>query len=127
MRLVTCYCDPYRSGSSPWTNTFNIIPQFHPANPDNDNFNREAVADNSTGKNIITLEPDLLGLTTDLKYGDYAALKGEMSYGYDKFLRPLTLHSNGSTRALDITLIRELHRQHPFKSRASIRLYTCSQ
>jgi RHS repeat-associated protein len=53
------------------------------------------------------LEPDLLGLTASLKYDDYASPKGQMSYGYDQFLRPITLHSNEPTRALDITLTRD--------------------
>jgi RHS repeat-associated protein len=98
---------PTGSGSSPWTKTFNILPQFHAANPDTDNFNRVAVADNSTGKNIITHEPDFLGLTKTIKYGDYASVVARMNHIYDKFLRVRTLISGESTPNLSITLTRD--------------------
>ena len=98
---------PTGSGATPWTKTFDIIPQFHPANPDTDNFNRIAIADHASGDNVITVEPDFLGLTTNIKYGDYASIVGKMTYGYDKYLRVLTLKSNEVTKFLDITLTRD--------------------
>jgi YD repeat-containing protein len=97
---------PTGSGSSPWTNIFNIIPQFHPT-PDTDNFNRVAVADNSTVKNIITHEPDFLGLTNTIKYGDYGSPVCSVTHGYDKFLRVLTLLSSETNPYLNVTLTRD--------------------
>jgi RHS repeat-associated protein len=98
---------PIGSGASPWTNTFLILSQFHYLNPDTDNFNRVAVADNSTAKNIITHEPDFLGLTTIIKYGDYAGPVSSVAHSYDKFLRLLTLLSSEANHFLNITLSRD--------------------
>ena len=97
---------PTGSGASPWTKTFDIVPQFYPTGSDTNPFNRSAVVDSGTGQNVITVEPDYLGLTTDLKYGNYASPTGQMNYGYDMFLRPVTLESGEATPALDITLTR---------------------
>ena len=98
--------------------TFDIVPQFHPANPDTDNFNRIAVADHASGNNVITIEPDFLGLTKEIKYGAYASPTGQMSHAYDKYLRLRLLHSNEATPYLDITLTRDftgniINRQEP--------------
>jgi RHS repeat-associated protein len=115
---------PTGSGATPWTNTFRIVPQFHPSNPDTDNFNRIAVVDETTDENVITYEPDFLGLPANIKYGDYAAPAGTMSYAYDRYLRVVRLHSNEQTRYLDITLYRDflgniMRRQEPAQSPAS--------
>jgi RHS repeat-associated protein len=98
---------PTGSGSSPWTSAFGILPQFHPVGGDIDNFNRVAVVDNATTKNIITVEPDPIGLTSTLKYGDYAAVVRSVTHAYDKYLRVSALYSNEAFRVLDITLARD--------------------
>ncbi len=114
---------PTGSGTSPWTKTFNIVPIFHPATPDTDNFNRTAIVDDSTDDNVITYEPDFLGLPKTIKYGDYASPVGTMSYAYDRYLRVVALHSNEATRNLDISITRDFignitRRQEPALSPA---------
>jgi RHS repeat-associated protein len=116
---------PTGSGTSPWTQTFNIIQVFHPSTPDNDNFNRIAITDDTTPTpiNIITYEQDFLGLAANIKYWDYDDITAKMSYTYDKFLRVKTLESDEGTPNLDITLTRDFignitRRQEPAQSPA---------
>jgi hypothetical protein len=115
---------PSGSGASPWTKTFTIKPQYHAAVPDTDTFNRTAVVDNTDGKTVITAEPDYLGLMKTLKYGDYAATKGQLSYAYENFLRVKTIQSNETpTKGLSITFTRDFmgnitRRQEPAQSPA---------
>jgi RHS repeat-associated protein len=97
---------PTGSGASPWTQRFNLKPQFHGSTPDTDAFNRTAVEkDGST--HAITRESDYLGLSKRTKYGDYGSTKGEVDSGYDKFLHLSRLQSNEVSPALDITLSRD--------------------
>ena len=98
---------PIGSGSSPWTNTFNILPQYHAANPDNDHFNRSAISDNSSGNNLVTHEPDFLGLGKTIKYGSYSSPVASVAQTYDKFLRLLTILSSEATPNLNITSTRD--------------------
>ena len=99
---------PTGSGTSPWTQRFNVKPQYHPSTPDTDAFNRTAIEKNGAA-HVITRESDYLGLTKKIKYGDYTATKGELTLGYDKFLRLASLMSNETpTAALNITLTRDI-------------------
>ncbi len=95
------------SGASPATWTFNILPQFHPSTPDADHFNRIAVADSGTTLNVVTLEPDFLGLAKTIKYGQYSSPVGSVAHGYDRFLRLASIASGEATPYLDITLQRD--------------------
>ena len=98
---------PTGSGSSPWTYTFDIVPQFLTGNPDTSNFNRTAVVDGSTSDNIITDEPDFYGLTTNIKYGNFASVVSSVAHGYDKFHRLISFVSSETTPFLNVTLTRD--------------------
>ena len=98
---------PTGSGASPWSQKFNLKPQYHPSTPDTDPFNRTAIEKDGAA-HVITRESDYLGLSKRIKYGDYASTKGEVALGYDKFLRLTSIQSNeGGTPALDISLVRD--------------------
>jgi len=110
---------PTGSGSSPWSHTFNVNPQFHTGGSDTDNFNREAVIDNGTGLNIITSESSFPW--DPQEFGSMAIipqLVGQVNYTYEKYLRLNTLISTEPTPALNITLTRDFIGNIPFQSRA---------
>jgi hypothetical protein len=98
---------PTGSGSSPWSYTFDVNPQFHPSGADTDNFNRFAVIDNGTLANIVTKEGSFIGPPQDVKYGTYASPPGKVSFTYDKYLRLLTAISGESTPAMNLTFTRD--------------------
>jgi len=97
---------PSGSGASPWTQQYNLKPQYHATNPDADAFNRTAIEKNGS-THLITREGSYLGLSSKVKYGDYASIKGQVSLGYDLFLRLSSVVSNEGTPALALYLTRD--------------------
>jgi RHS repeat-associated protein len=53
------------------------------------------------------MEPEYLWADSRIKYGDYTSIKGQVSFGYDTFLRLSSILSNEGTPALNITLTRD--------------------
>jgi len=92
------------TGENAWSKELNINHQYHPSDPDTDNFNRIALLDGETAK--LTKEFDYLKLLNKIKYGTSTAR--EITYTYDNFLRTLNMISNEGTPELNVVLTRDV-------------------